>query len=106
MEPLTDLGYVATMRLGRKLLTVTNNPAYHVVVRIIYSVDSFVVKASVVIIYHGKCFLASFSLPVQAAFGLYCKSFTIVIYDRNDSTIVIYDHNDSGPYYKTTITAR
>jgi hypothetical protein len=32
---------------------------------------------------------------------LYYKSFTIVIYDHNDSTIVIYDHNDSGQYYKT-----
>ncbi len=33
--------------------------------------------------------------------GLYYKSFTIVIYDRYDSTILIYDHNDSGLYYKT-----
>jgi hypothetical protein len=35
--------------------------------------------------------------------GLYYKSFTIVIYDRNESTIVIYDRNDSGLYYKTTM---
>ncbi len=33
--------------------------------------------------------------------GLYYKSFTIVIYDCNDSTIVIYDRNGSGKYYKT-----
>ncbi len=33
--------------------------------------------------------------------GLYYKSFTIVIYDRNDSTIIIYNHNYSGQYYKT-----
>ncbi len=43
--------------------------------------------------------------------GLYYKSFTIVIYDHNDSMIAIYnhndsmiaiyDHNDSGQYYKT-----
>ena len=33
--------------------------------------------------------------------ALYYKSFTIVIYDRNDNTIVIYDSNDSGQYYKT-----
>ncbi len=32
---------------------------------------------------------------------LYHKSFTIVIYDRNDSTIIIYSRNDSGQYYKT-----
>ncbi len=64
MEPLTDLGYVAKMRLGWKLPTVTNNPAYHVVVMIIYSVDSFVFKATVVIFYYGKCFFASFFLPV------------------------------------------
>jgi len=35
--------------------------------------------------------------------GLYYKSFTIVIYDCNDSTIVIHDRNDSSLYYKTTI---
>jgi hypothetical protein len=34
-------------------------------------------------------------------YGLYYKSFTIVIYDRNDSTIVIYDHNDSDQHFKT-----
>ncbi len=33
--------------------------------------------------------------------GLYYKSFTIVIYNCNDSTIIIYDCNDSGQYYKT-----
>jgi hypothetical protein len=33
--------------------------------------------------------------------GLYYKSFTIVIYIRNDSMIVIYDCNDSGQNYKT-----
>jgi hypothetical protein len=33
--------------------------------------------------------------------GLYYKSFTIVIYDRNDSMIVIYDCNDCGLYYKS-----
>ncbi len=33
--------------------------------------------------------------------GLYYESFTIAIYDHNDSMIVIYDHNDSGQYYKT-----
>jgi hypothetical protein len=38
------------------------------------------------------CFLAC---------GLYYKSFTIVIYDRNESTIKIYNCNDSGQYYKT-----
>ncbi len=32
---------------------------------------------------------------------LYYKSFTIVIYDRNDSVIVIFNRNDSGQYYKT-----
>jgi hypothetical protein len=31
--------------------------------------------------------------------GLYYISFTIVIYDHNDSTIVIYNRNDSGLYY-------
>jgi hypothetical protein len=32
--------------------------------------------------------------------GLYYKSFTIIIYDHNDSAIVIYDRNDrdQGPY--------
>ncbi len=42
--------------------------------------------------------------------GLYYKSFTNVIYDRNDSglycksfTNVIYDCNASGQYYKTMI---
>ena len=35
--------------------------------------------------------------------GLYYKSFTIVIYNYNDSAIVIYDHNDNGQYYKTMI---
>ncbi len=35
--------------------------------------------------------------------GLYYKSFTMIIYDHNDSTIIIYDRNDSGLYYKTTI---
>ncbi len=34
---------------------------------------------------------------------MYYKSFTTIIYNRNDSTIVIYDLNDSGLYYKTTI---
>jgi hypothetical protein len=45
--------------------------------------------------------------------GLYYKSFTIIIYDHNDSglyyksfTIVIYGHNDSGLYYKAAIIAR
>ncbi len=33
--------------------------------------------------------------------GLYYKSFTIVIYGRNDSAVVIDDRNDSGQYYKT-----
>jgi hypothetical protein len=33
--------------------------------------------------------------------GLYYKSFTIVIYNRNDSTIIIYNCNDSDQYYKT-----
>ncbi len=28
---------------------------------------------------------------------------TIIIYDRNDSTIIIYDRNDSDQYYKTFI---
>ncbi len=51
-------------------------------------------------------FFASFFLPVQAACGLYCTSFTIVIYDRNGSMVVIYDRNDIGLYYKTTIVAR
>ncbi len=37
--------------------------------------------------------------------GLYCKSFTVVIYDRNDCPIIIYDRNDSGLYYKTIILA-
>jgi hypothetical protein len=37
--------------------------------------------------------------------GLYYKSFTIIIYDRNDSMIVIYNHNDSGQYYKNMILA-
>jgi hypothetical protein len=36
-----------------------------------------------------------------ATCGLYYKSFTIVIYDRNYSMIIIYDRNDSGQYYKT-----
>jgi hypothetical protein len=31
---------------------------------------------------------------------LYCKSFTIVIYDHNDSKIINYDCNDSSQYYK------
>ncbi len=34
---------------------------------------------------------------------MYYKSFTIIIYNRNDITIVIYDLNYSGLYYKTTI---
>jgi hypothetical protein len=34
---------------------------------------------------------------------VYNTSFTIIIYDCNDSTILIYEHNDSGLYYKTTI---
>ncbi len=38
--------------------------------------------------------------------GLYDKSYTIVIDDRNDSMVVIYDHNDSGLHYKTMIVAR
>jgi hypothetical protein len=33
--------------------------------------------------------------------GLYYKSFTIVIYNRNGSTIIIYDCNDRDLYYKT-----
>ncbi len=32
--------------------------------------------------------------------GLYYKSFTIVIYGRNDSSIVIDYRNGSGQYYK------
>ncbi len=35
--------------------------------------------------------------------GLCHKSFTIVIYDRKDSTIVIYNCNDNDLCYKTTI---
>jgi hypothetical protein len=31
---------------------------------------------------------------------MYYKSFTIVIYNCNDSMIVIYVHNDSGQHYK------
>ena len=38
--------------------------------------------------------------------GLYYKSFTIVIYNPNDSTIVIYDRNDNGLYYKSMTIAR
>ncbi len=34
---------------------------------------------------------------------LYYKSFTIVIFNQNDSTIIIYDYNDSGQYYKTKL---
>ena len=33
--------------------------------------------------------------------GMYYKSFTIVIYDRNDSAVVIDDRNDNGQHYKT-----
>ncbi len=35
--------------------------------------------------------------------GLFYKHFTIIIYNRNDSTIIIYDCNDSGEYYKAMI---
>jgi hypothetical protein len=38
---------------------------------------------------------------IVSSCGLYCNSFTIVIYNHNDGTIVIYDRNDSGQYYKT-----
>ncbi len=48
--------------------------------------------------------LASLMFSVQTG-GLYYKSFTIVIYDCNDSTIVIYGHNDSGQYYRIMIIA-
>jgi hypothetical protein len=36
---------------------------------------------------------------------MYYKSFTIIIYNLNDSKTVIYDRNDSGQYYKTMILA-
>jgi len=43
-----------------------------------------------------------FTLPIFAlSSGRYYKSFTVVIYDRNDSTIEIYNCNDGGQYYKT-----
>ncbi len=38
--------------------------------------------------------------------GLYYKSFTIVLYDCNDSTNIINDHYDSDQYYKTMITTK
>ncbi len=37
------------------------------------------------------------------SWGLYYKSFTIIIYDHNDSAIVIYNNNDTGLYYIATI---
>ncbi len=35
-------------------------------------------------------------MGIWASSYLYYKSFTIVIYDHNDSMLVIYDRNDSG----------
>ncbi len=37
--------------------------------------------------------------------SLHYKTFTIIIYDRNDSTIVTYNRNDSGQYYTIMILA-
>jgi hypothetical protein len=48
---------------------------------------------------------ASQSKKLYSGCGLYYKSLTIVIYNRNDFIIVKNDRNDSGQYYKTTITA-
>jgi hypothetical protein len=42
----------------------------------------------------GQIALCFFPWQATPAFGLYYKSFTIVIYNRNDS----------GQYYKSTIT--
>ncbi len=46
---------------------------------------------------HWRCGKVSYSVCSYKALssGLYCKSFTIII----------YDHNDNGLYYKTTIVA-
>ncbi len=38
-------------------------------------------------------------------FALYYKSFTVIMYSRNDSTIIIYDRKYSDQYYKTKILA-
>jgi hypothetical protein len=54
---------------------------------------------------HFKVGVMFVQRQVSYSCGLYYKSFTIVIYNRNDSTIVIYDCSDSGKYYKTMILA-
>jgi hypothetical protein len=41
--------------------------------------------------------------PLATARGLYLKSFTVVIYDCNDSIIIIYNRTDSGHYYETIL---
>jgi hypothetical protein len=66
--------------------------------------------------YYGNCkklwFVSFYLWQLKTSCGLYYKSFTIVIYDRNGSgqhyksfTIVIYDRNGSGQHYKTMILA-